>query len=249
MRATLYGLSLSPPSLAARLALERKGIEHRVVDLLPGMHPLQLRMHGFHGATVPAMKIDGRRLQGSRLITWVLDAVTSEPRLFPAEPEARRAVINAERWGDQALQPVPRRLFRWCSTHSREVRRWMAADVVGMPVPGLMATVNAPVAATFARKSRATDAHVRADLDALPSLLDHVDALIDAGTIGADEPNAADFQIGASVRALAAFSDLAPWLTGRPAAQLAMRLLPDFPGPIPPVLPRAWLPPPAGGHA
>lgn len=244
MRATLYGLLFSHPSLAARLALERKGIEHRVVDLLPGMHPLQLRMHGFRGATVPAVKIDGRRLQGSRLITGLLDSVTSEPRLFPAEPAARRAVIDAERWGEQALQPVPRRLFRWCTTHSGQVRRWMAAEV-GMPLPGVMAAVNAPVAAAFARKSNATDARVRADLSELPSLLDRVDALIDAGTIGAEEPNAADFQIGTSVRALGAFGDLAPYLAGRPATQLAMRLLSDFPGPVPATLPRAWLP--AGG--
>lgn len=245
MRATLYGLSFSHPSLAARLALERKGIEHRVVDLLPGMHPLQLRMHGFRGATVPAMRIDGRRVQGSRLITWTLDAVTSEPRLFPAEPETRRAVIDAERWGERDLQPIPRRLLRWCMTRSYELRRWMAGEG-DLPLPGLMARANAPVAAAFARKSDATDAHVRADLDALPSLLDTVDALIDTGTIGADEPNAADFQIGATVRALAAFADLAPALAGRPCARLAIRLLPDFPGPVPPALPRAWLPPPFG---
>jgi glutathione S-transferase len=117
----------------------------------------------------------------------------------------------------------------------------MAAEV-GMPLPGLMATANAPVAAVFARKSNATDARVRADLAELPALLDRVDALIDAGTIGADEPNAADFQIGTSVRALAAFDDLAPSLAERPAAQLATRLLPGFVGPIPPTLPRAWLP-------
>jgi len=119
----------------------------------------------------------------------------------------------------------------------------MAADVVGMPLPGVMAAANAPVAAAFARKSDASDAHVRTDLHALPSLLDHVDGLIDAGTIGAEEPNAADFQIGTTVRTLAAFDDLEPFVAGRPCSRLAVRLLPDYPGPIPPTLPRAWLPP------
>ena len=249
MRATLYGLAFSHPAIAARLALERKGIEHRVVDLLPGMHPVQLRMRGFRGATVPALRIDGRRIQGSRRITWVLDAVGPGPRLFPTEPDARRAVIAAERWGEQVLQPVPRRLLRWCATHSAEVRRWMADDVIGMPFRRLTATANAPIAAAFARKSDATDAHVRADLEALPSLLDRVDALIDAGTIGSDEPNAADLQIGTAVRALAAFADLGPAVAGRPCSRLALRLLPHYPGVVPPALPRAWLPPPFDGHA
>ena len=40
MRAKLYSLSLSHPSQAARLMLERKGIEHEVVDTAPGMHPV-----------------------------------------------------------------------------------------------------------------------------------------------------------------------------------------------------------------
>jgi glutathione S-transferase len=47
----------------------------------------------------------------------------------------------------------------------------------------------------MARKSRADDARVRADIAQLPELLDHVDCLIADGTIGASEPNAADFQI------------------------------------------------------
>jgi glutathione S-transferase len=78
---------------------------------------------------------------------------------------------------------------------------------------------------------------VEADLAELPGKLDHVDELIAAGTIGGPEPNAADFQIGTSVRVLFAFEDLRGQVEGRPAYDLAMRLLPDFPGPIPPSLP------------
>jgi hypothetical protein len=36
---------------------------------------------------------------------------------------------------------------------------------------------------------------------------------------------------------LIAFEDLRDSVEGRPAGDLAMRLLPDFPGPIPPALP------------
>src|SRR5829696_318279 len=108
MRATLYSLTLSHPSQAARLMLERKGIEHRVKDLFPGGHPAQLRAAGFRGGTVPALKIDGRRVQGSTQISRALEEVQAQPRLFPADPQHRSAVEQAEAWGEHELQPVPR---------------------------------------------------------------------------------------------------------------------------------------------
>src|SRR5687768_9807511 len=113
MRATLYALALSHPSQAARLMLERKGIEHRVKHLFPGGHPAQLRLAGFRRGTVPAMKLDGRKIQGSLGISRALDEVQAEPRLFPVDAAHRRAVEEAEAWGESELQPVPRRMFRW----------------------------------------------------------------------------------------------------------------------------------------
>jgi len=56
--------------------------------------------------------------------------------------------------------------------------------------------------------------------------------LIADGTIGQDDPNAADFQIGTTVRVFLAFEDLAPLVEGRPAAALAKRILPEYPGPV-----------------
>jgi glutathione S-transferase len=237
--ATLYSLSLSHPSQAVRLMLERKGIEHRVVELQAGFHPLQLRAAGFRGGTVPALKLDGRRVQGSLRISRALEQTRPEPALFPA---ARRAAVEeAEAWGERELQPVPRRLFRWAASRDAGLRRWLAADVVGLPAPGLMAVGYAPVARVFARMVDASDERVRADLAELPRKLDRVDELIAAGTIGGTEPNAADFQIGTTVRVLLAYEDLRPQTEGRPAAELAMRVLPHFPGPIPRTLPAEWL--------
>jgi glutathione S-transferase len=86
-----------------------------------------------------------------------------------------------------------------------------------------------------------SDERVQADIAALPAQLDHVDGLIAAEVIGGAEPNAADFQIGTTVRVLLAFDDIRPLVEGRPAAELAMRLLPRYPGPIPPFLPPEWL--------
>ena len=236
MGAKLYSLSLSHPSHAARLMLERKGIEHEVIDTLPGFHPVVVRMRGFRGPTVPALRIDGRRIQGSLAISRALDEIQPEPRLLPSP-----AVEAAERWGEAALQPLPRRLFRWGAVHHRHVRRWIAGDVVGMPLPGLMSELNIPIARMLATRVGARDESVRAAVAQLPALLDHVDALIAGGTIGGDEPNAADFQIGTTVRVFLAYEDLRDRVEGRPCGDLAMRLLPDYPDPIPAFLPKEWL--------
>jgi glutathione S-transferase len=240
MRATLYSLTLSHPSQAARLMLERKGIEHRVQDLLPGGHPAQLRLAGFRGGTVPALKIDGRRVQGSTRISRALEEVQVEPRLFPAEPEHRRAVEEAEAWGERELQPVPRRMFRWGVARQLYLREWMARDME-MPLPGVVARVQKPLAHAYARMAGASDERVRADAASLPALFDRVDGLIAEGVIGAAEPNAADFQIGTTLRVFMAYEDVSQLLEGRPSAELAMRILPRYPGPLPSFLPPEWL--------
>jgi glutathione S-transferase len=240
--ATLYSISLSHPGHAARLMLERKGIEHRVVDLVPGMHPALLRLRGFRGSTVPALRIDGQSLQGSLVISQALEQIRPQPALFPSDPERRRAVEEAERWGERELQPLPRRLFRWGVATQSWMRRLLTEEV-GMPAPGVMAVLNIPVARVFARRSGATDERIRADIASLPSLLDRVDQLIGDGTIGAAEPNAADFQIGTSLRALMVFDDLRPALEGRPAADLALRVLPKLGRPVPALAPPQWLEP------
>ncbi len=93
---------------------------------------------------------------------------------------------------------------------------------------------------------------MRADLARLPGLLDHADALVEAGTLGGTPPNAADLQVFSSLRVLLAHRDLRPRLESRRCARAALALLPDFPRsepealpPVPAALPEAWLPAPA----
>jgi glutathione S-transferase len=126
------------------------------------------------------------------------------------------------------------------------VRRWIVGDVIGWPAPGLLGAAHAPVAWRFARVIGADGSTVRADVAGLPSLLDRVDELIAADTLGGAEPNAADFQIATAVRVLVAFDDLRAAVLGRPAEGLARRLLPSYPEPIPRALPAQWLTPLGG---
>ena len=63
-------------------------------------------------------------------------------------------------------------------------------------MPIALAAPTAPlIVAISARLNGASDENVRADLEALGGLLQHVDDLIAAGTINGAELNAADFQI------------------------------------------------------
>ncbi|HEU4464798.1 MAG TPA: glutathione S-transferase, partial [Gemmatimonadota bacterium] len=97
-----------------------------------------------------------------------------------------------------------------------------------------------PVVLRFARAVGANDEAIRADMERLDGLLDRVDALIAEGTIGGAEPNAADFQIATTVAAMLAFEDLIPSVEGRPAADLAHRIVPPYPGRMPAVVPAGW---------
>lgn len=226
MEIKLYGTQPSPPSHTVRLELEAKGLDYKPIWLLPGLHPALLRTRGFRGGTVPAVKLDGRKVQGSRAISRALDEVESEPPLFPMDPEERLEVEEAERWGDETLQDVPRRIIRWLSVHRPETRV-MIAQEIGVPLPKLAAWINAPTARYMANKVD-SDEEIRNAIAAISEVLDHVDELIAEGVIGGDQPNAADFQIATSVRALLTVRDLDRVTRGRPAADHAMRLVPEF---------------------
>jgi glutathione S-transferase len=222
----LYGSKPSPPTHTVRLELEAKGLDHKTVWLLPGLHPMLLRTRGFRGGTVPSIKLDGRKLQQSRAISRALDELKPEPPLFPQDPQQRRAVEEAERWGDETLQDVPRRIVRWLSVHRPETRVMIAREM-GIPLPRFAAWINAPTARRMANKVD-SDEEIGNAVGAVPEVLDHVDELIADGVIGGDRPNAADFQIATSVRALLTVRDLDPVTRGRPAADHAMRLVPEF---------------------
>jgi glutathione S-transferase len=236
MRATLFAVPASHPSLAAQLMLEHKGIDHRRVDLVSGVHRVALRALGFPGVTVPALRLDGARVQGTRRIALALDALRPEPPLFPRDPERRKAVLRAEVWGDEVLQPVPRRLVWAALKRDRStLETYLEGAKLGIPA-GLAARTAAPVVLLSARLNRADDGAVRRDLAALPGLIERVDELLREGVIGGAERNAADFQIATSVSLLLTFEDVRPLMEGRPAERHARAIVPHQPGRIPAVL-------------
>jgi glutathione S-transferase len=112
-----------------------------------------------------------------------------------------------------------------------------------LPLPRALLRPALPLTAKLmARKNSASDERARADLAVLPKQLDQIDGWIATGLLGDDRPNAADLQIGSTIRLLMSIADVRLLIEGRPAAQLT-RYFPPMVGEVPSgVLPREWFP-------
>ena len=226
MDARLFVIPASHPSIAAQLMLDHKGIAYRRTDLLPVISKLALRAVGFLGVTVPALKIDDSKIQGSRQIARELDRLRPQPPLFPADPAQRAAVEEAERFGDEQLQSPIRRILWWAIKRDKApLRSYSEGAKLGLPI-GLAMKTATPIVALSARYNQADDEHVRAGLAALPKMLDQIDAWIAASVLGGELLNAADFQIAPSLALAMTLDDLRPAIEARPAGALAMRAVP-----------------------
>jgi glutathione S-transferase len=241
--AKLYAIPGSHPAMAARRMLELKSIPYKRVDLMPVISRGVLRALRFPSNTVPSLSIAGRKLTGSREIARELDVLRPEPPLYPSDPEKRVAIEDAERWGEEILQPAVRRiLWNALKRDRRPMASYAAGARLGVPV-GLAVQTGGPIIAAASRMNSADDDAVRRDLASLPGWLKRIDDWVAEGVLGADSPTAADLQIGASLRLAMTLDDLRPAIAARPAGEMAMRAVPDFPGQAPPVLPASWLEP------
>lgn len=240
MKATLFVIPGSHPSMAARLMLELKGIPYKRVDLIPVVAKGVLRAARFPGITVPALILDGQRIQGTGAIARALDDEIPSPPLLPADAAERERVEAAERWGDEVLQPVARRVI-WNILHRdpRGRRSYLEGAQLGVPV-GLATLTAAPLVYLSKRFNKADDDAVRADLARLPELVEQADAYLADGVIGGESPNAADFQIATGLRLLMTMDDIRPFLEGHPCAEYALKMVPDYPGYAPSALPEEW---------
>lgn len=223
--------------------LEHKGVDYKRTDLLPVISKGVLKMVGFSGITVPALKIDGDKVQGSRQIARELERLRPTPPLFPSDPTQRAAVEEAERFGDDELQTPIRQILWWGIKKDKQpLRSYSEGARLGAPL-GLLMKTAAPIVALSARFNEASDENARRALQELPGMLDRVDAWIESGVLNGEQLNAADFQIAPSLGLAMTLDDLRPAIENRPAAALAKRLVPNYPGQMPPVLPAEWLDP------
>jgi glutathione S-transferase len=248
-RATLYVFPGSHPCRSAMLMLDLKGIAYRRVDLLPGLHPLGVRLRGFPGSrtpirqvdgathrslglmdrigTVPALRFGTEKIQTNREIARFLEGTHPEPPLFPSDGERRRAVEEAELWGDEVLQMAARRIVLAAGRRGVDELRDRGGRGRLGPLMSENETVRVAVARVSAPIFKATDSSERDLLAALPAMLDSIDAWIAAGVLDAGELNAADLMIAPSLALLAYRLDLRPEIEARAAGAFLERVLPE----------------------
>ena len=241
MNVRLFSMPGSHAATTGQLPLDHKGIDYKRTDLLPVVSWMVLKGLRFPDVTVPAAKIDGERVQGTRPIARAVERLKPEPPLFPDDLQRRAAVEEAERWGDEELQQRVREIFLWSARKDRSgLIGYLEGSKIGMP-HGLAARTAGPFIALDARSRGATDENVRSAAAALPGMLQRIDDWIEEGVLGGEPPNVADLQIAPSLRLAMSLDDLRPVIEGRPAGRLATRIVKHFPGRTPPVLPPEWL--------
>jgi glutathione S-transferase len=225
--------------MTAEAALKLKDLEYERIDFQPGPHVEEMTgIYGEGKATVPGMLVDGEPVHGSRPILAKLEELVPDPPLYPTE-----AVAEAERWGDEELQDLGRRM-PWGSLYFRPESMGTFGGAGALDPAGTDFAIKI-IRATW-RYHGITAELLAADLAGLPAKLDHVDALARDGVIGGDEPNAADLQIGATLRVLLTVGDIRPLIEGRPGEEMARRWFPDYPGEVPAgAFPAGWVPAPA----
>ena len=113
---TLHVLPPSHPCMTAEAALRLKGLDFEKVELpIPHKEEME-RIYGEGRTTVPGLLVDGEPVHGSTAILARLEELQPDPPLYPADrPEQVR---EAERWGDEELQDLGRRL-PWGALHFR----------------------------------------------------------------------------------------------------------------------------------
>ena len=148
-----------------------------------------------------------------------------EPPLFPADPDRRAAVEEAEAWGDEPLQMLARRIVLACNLD--QLSRRGASGRLG----ALLARndLQRDFAAKLASRTtfRVNPETERRQLEQLPAALNRADELFSSGVIGGEEPNVADMMIAPSLALLDYRLDLHEELRARPVFALVERLLPE----------------------
>ncbi len=234
----LHVLPPSHPCMTVEAGLRLKGLDYERVALTPGPHVEEMqRIYGTGRSTVPGLLVDGVPVHGSRAILARLEELVEEPTLYP-EPHAEEIRL-AERWGDEELQDLGRRL-PWGALHFRPEA--MGTFAGGSPLNGAGTDFAIKYVHSSWRYHKITAARLHDDLAGLPEKLAYVDSLAGGGVIGGDAPTAADLQIGATVRVLLTVGDLRPLLDGRPAERIARRWFPDYSGEVPlGAFPAGWV--------
>lgn len=102
MSITLYQFPLSHFCEKVRWALDYKGLDHNVKNLLPGLHVKTIKSVAT-GSSVPVLEHDGRFVQGSAQIITYLDDCFPQKKLTPVNSQDAQATLEWERYFDNSV--------------------------------------------------------------------------------------------------------------------------------------------------
>ena len=244
----LYVIPGSHACRAAMLMLEHKAIRYRRVDIVPLMHPVVARLHGFDAGgqtrtaggkrtfglrlgdrlgTVPALAANGHRISTNHGIARFLDQEHPERPLFPADADRRAKVEEAEQWANGPLQMEARRIPGAAAVRDPDIARQAGDGRMGYLLYKRESVRRLLFPCILGRIFRANpkrDDELLADLE---TMLDRIDGWIREGVLGGPELNAADFMVAPSLALILYRPDVKPLFEGRPALGLVDRLLPE----------------------
>jgi len=238
-RIVVHLLPPSHPCATVEAALKLKGLEYERVELQAGRHPEEMeRLYGEGHRTVPGAMFGDEPVHGSVAILERLEQLAPEPALYP--DALGDAVAEAERWGDEELQDLGRRL-PWGALHFRPESMGTFGGAGALDPPGTDFAMRY-IHASW-KYHKITAVRLAEDLAGLPEKLDRIDGYVADGILAGEEPNAADLQIGATLSVLLTVGDVQPMIEARPAVQVARKWFDDRPGLVPAgAFPAGWVP-------
>jgi glutathione S-transferase len=220
-------------------ALDRLGREYETVTLEIGRQGDEVEeIYGEGRRTVPGLLVDDEPVHGTPSIFARLDELHPDAGLYPA------AVAEAIREAEPALAEdiqMSARVLVFGAMHFRPESMGTFAGVDQLDPGGVDFAIKSMRAAWRYLGIDAQRAH--ATLQALPAQLDAVDALLEAGAIGGEQPTAADFQLGSSLHLLVQIGDVRPLVEERPAAKLLSLFEPGKGNVSAGAFPPGWVPP------
>jgi len=235
----LHVVPFSHPCLAVSAALDRLGHEYETVTLASGRHTEEVEgVYGEGRGTVPGLVVDEQPVHGTSPIFARLDELNPEAGLYPEA--VAEAIREAENGIVEDLQ-MSARVLVFGAMHFRPESMGTFAGVEQLDPSGVDFAIKT-MRATW-RYLEITAERVHATLQALPAQLDAVDALLEAGALGGEQPTAADFQLGSSLHLLAQIGDVRPLVEAHPAAKIVSAWFEPGQGDVPAgAFPPGWVP-------
>jgi len=239
-RLVLHVVPFSHPCLAVSAALDRLGQEYETVTLETGRQGDKVEeVYGEGCRTVPGLLVDDEPVHGTSTIFARLDELLPDADLYPA------AVAEAIREAEPALAEdiqMSARVLVFGAMHFRPESMGTFAGVDQLDPGGVDFAIKTMRAAW--RYLDITAQRIYDTLQALPEQLDAVDALLDSGALGGEEPTAADFQLGSSLHLLVQIGDVRPLVEERPAWKAVSTLFEPGRGDVSAgAFPPGWVPP------